>query len=126
MQTITRYKSMKIFKQHQLSFFNVYLLRFYLVDQKFAAIGTVFAQIINLRIKNFDFFLLNNLINEIKNEVDDSTEYKLYIYSVATMIADYFKNAEMLESFGRAFMNCLTKNSQNSGMDLLGDDPPSN
>lgn len=37
-QTITRYKSMGMFKKNQTTFFNIYLLRFYLVDGKFSAV----------------------------------------------------------------------------------------
>lgn len=32
LQTITRYKSLKVFKKHEINFFNIYLLRFYLAD----------------------------------------------------------------------------------------------
>lgn len=50
LQTITRYKSMKLFKKHEVSFFNVYLLRFYLADEKFGSIGNIFNEIIRLKI----------------------------------------------------------------------------
>lgn len=50
LQTITRYKSMKLFKKHEVSFFNVYLLRFYLADEKFVSIGSIFNEIIKLKI----------------------------------------------------------------------------
>lgn len=50
LQTITRYKSMKIFKKHEVNFFNVYLLRFYLADDKFGSIGNIFNEIIKLKI----------------------------------------------------------------------------
>lgn len=50
LQTITRYKSMKLFKKHEVNFFNIYLLRFYLADDKFSSIGNIFNEIIRLKI----------------------------------------------------------------------------
>lgn len=50
LQIISRYKGLKIFKKHQLSFFNIFLLRFYMADEKFASIGGIFNQIIKLKI----------------------------------------------------------------------------
>ena len=35
MQVITRYKSMKIFRKHEINFLNVYLIKFFLLDDKF-------------------------------------------------------------------------------------------
>lgn len=66
LQIITRYKSMKMFKPHQLNFFNINLLRFYLADDKFESIGNIFSQILYSRVAGQDFYLLNNLILELK------------------------------------------------------------
>lgn len=66
LQTITRYKSMKIFRKHEVSFFNIYLLRFYLADEKFSSIGNIFNEIIKLKISEYDFYSLNHLIDELE------------------------------------------------------------
>ena len=92
MQTITRYKSMKLFKKNQLNLFNMFLLRFYLADKKFESMGNVFSQIISSRVSKHDFYLLNNLLMEMDSEIDNSHEHKLLIYGVAILISDYFNS----------------------------------
>lgn len=82
---------MKLFKKHEVSFFNVYLLRFYLADEKFVSIGSIFNEIIKLKISEYDFYSLNYLIEELEKESENAFEHKILIHSLAVLIADYFK-----------------------------------
>lgn len=66
LQTITRYKSLRIFRRHQVNFLNIYLLRFYLADEKFQSIGNIFNEIIRLKINEYDIYSLNYLIEELE------------------------------------------------------------
>ena len=119
MQTITRYKSMKIFRKNQASYLNIFLLRYYLMDNKFASIGNVFAEIVKSKIH--DFYMLNNFIKEIESENEQTGEQKMLIYGVSTLLADYFRSDQHLEEYGSKFISLL-KNKNNSGsVDLLGD-----
>lgn len=94
MQTITRYKSMKIFKKNQASYLNIYLLRYYLMDNKFGLIGNVFSEIVKTKIH--DFYLLNSFIQEIQMESEQTDEQKMVIYGVSTLLADYFRSDQYL------------------------------
>ena len=42
MQVITRYKSMKIFKNNEMNYMNMYLLKFCLLDDKFDSIFEIY------------------------------------------------------------------------------------
>lgn len=92
MQIITRYKSMKLFRKNELSFFNTYLLRYYLADNKIGSMGNIFSQIINSKITRLDFYMLNNLIKELKDEMGSAHEHRVLIYGIAIVVADYFKS----------------------------------
>lgn len=65
-QTIHRYKSMGMFKKNQTTFFNIYLLRFYLVDGKFSAVEGIFREVVKGKIGSNDFYTVNWLIGEMQ------------------------------------------------------------
>jgi len=58
-QLITRYKSSGLFRANQINFLNIYLIRFYLADGKFASIISIYNEILKIEINRCNYFLIN-------------------------------------------------------------------
>ena len=60
-QIITRYKILKLFKENQVNFLNIYLIRFHIAEGKFAAITEIYNQILKVEAGRCNYFLINGM-----------------------------------------------------------------
>lgn len=62
MQNISRYKAMKMFRKNETLFLNTYLMKFYIVDEKYGSADAISKILAVKKLRNHDYYYLNGII----------------------------------------------------------------